>query len=314
MKFMTFHMLAVATCAAFLPFALHAQDATGTVAGVVTDPAGAVVQNAKVAVTNVGTKITKDTLTDNRGFYQVSHLPIGNYQVTVESTGFAKETSSPSALDINQTLRVDLKLQIGTVSNTVTVDSQASTVETQSSTVGGTVTGQAIFELPLNGRNTLDLLATQPGVTATNPDSSAAGSYSIGGGRTDSVTYLLDGGLNNDLLSNSVVVNPNPDAVAEFRVIESTYSAEYGRNAGGIVSIVTKSGTNSLHGTAYDYARNDFFDANDFFFNQQNIPRAVLKRQQYGLTVGGPIMFRILWMAATSCSFSSLIRGRNRLR
>ena len=109
---------------------------------------------------------------------------------------------------------------------------------------GGTVTGEAIFELPLNGRNTLDLLATQPGVTLTNPDSGAAGNYSIGGGRTDSVTYLLDGGLNNDLLSNDVVVNPNPDAVAEFRVLESTYGAEYGRNAGGIVSIVSKSGTN----------------------------------------------------------------------
>jgi hypothetical protein len=272
-----------------LPFALSAQDATGNVAGVVSDPTGAVVPNAKVTVTNVGTKTPKQALTDANGFYEVRHLPIGNYQVSVESPGFSKTDSSPAALDINQTLRVDLKLEIGKASEVVTVDSQASTVETQNSTVGGTVTGQAIFELPLNGRNTLDLLASQPGVTATNPDSGAAGGYSIGGGRTDSVTYLLDGGLNNDLLSNGVVVNPNPDAVAEFRVIESTYGAEYGRNAGGIVSIVTKSGTNSLHGTLYDYARNDFFDANDFFFNQQNIPRAVLKRQQYGLTFGGPI-------------------------
>ena len=211
------------------------------------------------------------------------HLPIGTYQVTVESPGFPKTSSATAALDINQTLRIDIKLQIGKVSDTVTVESQASTVETQISTVGGTVTGQAIFELPLNGRNTLDLLATQPGVTASNPDNGGAGNYSIGGGRTDSVTYLLDGGLNNDLLSNGVVINPNPDAVAEFRVIESAYSAEYGRNAGGIVSIVTKSGTNEVHGTVYDYARNDFFDANDFFFNQQDQPRAVLKRQQYGL-------------------------------
>jgi hypothetical protein len=284
-----------------LPFGLPAQDATGSVAGVITDPTGAVVQQAKVTVTNVGTKISKETSTNNNGFYQVQHLPIGNYQVSVESTGFSKVDSSPAALDINQTLRIDLKLEIGKVSDVVNVDSQASTVETQSSTVGGTVTGQAIYELPLNGRNTLDLLATQPGVTLSNPDSGAAGNYSIGGGRTDSVTYLLDGGLNNDLLSNSVVVNPNPDAVAEFRVIESTYSAEYGRNAGGIVSIVTKSGTNSLHGTAYDYARNDFFDANDFFFNQQDEPRAVLKRQQYGLTIGGPIII------------PHIVDGRNKL-
>jgi len=284
-----------------VPFSLPAQDATGTVAGIIADPSGAVIQQAHVTVTNIGTTIAKETITDANGFYQIQHLPIGTYQVTVESPGFSKATSSPSALDINQTLRVDLKLQVGRISDTVTVESQASTVETQSSTVGGTVTGQAIFELPLNGRNTLDLLATQPGVTLSNPDNGGAGNYSIGGGRTDSVTYLLDGGLNNDLLSNGVVVNPNPDAVAEFRVIESAYAAEYGRNAGGIVSIVTKSGTNDIHGTAYDYARNDYFDANDFFFNQQGEPRAVLKRQQYGLTVGGPIVI------------PHIVNGRNKL-
>ena len=108
-------------------------------------------------------------------------------------------------------------------------------------------------------------------------------------------------GLNNDLLSNGVVVNPNPDAVAEFRVIESTYGAEYGRNAGGIVSIVTKSGTNTLHGTAYDYARNDFFDANDFFFNQQGPASSDFEAQQYGLTIGGPIVI------------PHIVNGRNKL-
>jgi Carboxypeptidase regulatory-like domain/TonB-dependent Receptor Plug Domain len=280
---------------------LKAQDATGTIAGVIADPSGAVIQNAKVMVTNSGTKVGSATSTDANGFYQVPHLPIGSYQVTVEAPGFSRAASAPVALDINQTLRVDLRLPLGQVSDVVTVESQETTVETASSTVGGTVNGKAIFELPLNGRNTLDLLATQPGVTKTNPDNGAQGGYSIGGGRTDSVTFLLDGGLNNDLLSNGIVVNPNPDAVAEFRVIESTYGAEYGRNAGGIVSIVTKSGTNSIHGTAYDYARNDFFDANDFFFNQQNIPRAILKRQQYGLTLGGPILI------------PKLVNGRNKL-
>ncbi len=293
--------LSALLAALLLPLSLGAQDATGTIAGVIADPSGAVIQQAKVTVTNVGTQITSHTSTDISGFYQVQHLPIGKYQVTVEALGFSKTASEVSALDINQTLRIDLKLQIGKITDTVTVESQASTVETQSSTVGGTVNGQAIFELPLNGRNTLDLLATQPGVTLTNPDNGGAGNYSIGGGRTDSVTYLLDGGLNNDLLSNGVVVNPNPDAIAEFRVIESAYAAEYGRNAGGIVSIVTKSGTNDLHGTVYDYARNDFFDANDFFFNQQDQPRAVLKRQQYGLTLGGPIVI------------PHLVNGRNKL-
>ncbi|HEX4808073.1 MAG TPA: carboxypeptidase regulatory-like domain-containing protein [Bryobacteraceae bacterium] len=284
--FATFVALLGCLCASLS----QAQDATGKIAGIITDPAGAIVQGATVTITNVGTDITKTTITDTKGFYQVQQLPVGQYRVEAESPNFSKTESGVASLDINQTLRVDLVLQIGKVTDVVNVESHGSTVETENSTVSGTVTGKAIFELPLNGRNTLDLLQTQPGVTATNPDSTARGSYSIAGGRTDSVTYLLDGGLNNDLLSNSVVVNPNPDAVAEFRVIESTYSAEYGRNAGGVVSVVTKSGTNSLHGTLFDYARNTFFDANNFFSNEQGQPRSVLNRQQYGGTIGGPII------------------------
>ncbi len=290
-------------CAILLVFATGAvaQDATGKISGIITDPSGSVVPDAKVTATNVDTKIAKSAQTDANGFYQIQTLPIGTYRVSVERAGFSTVTSAPSALEINQTLRADLKLEIGQVSDIVNVDSQASRIETENSTVGGTVTGVAIAELPLNGRNTLDLLATQPGVTPTNPDSGAQGSYSIGGGRTDSVTYLLDGGLNNDLLSNAVIVNPNPDAISEFRVLESSYGAEYGRNAGGIVSIVTKSGTNNLHGTLYDYVRNTDFNANDFFSNQQGIPRAVLNRNQFGGTVGGPIII------------PHIVDGRNKL-
>ncbi len=269
---------------------LSAQDATGKITGSVTDSSHAAVSGAKVTVTNTATNVGHETTSDRSGSYQVLQLPIGKYRITAESPGFDKAViDSNTPLEINRTLRVDVQLQVGQVSSAVTVESNVSQVETENSAVGATVTGQAIFELPLNGRNTLDLLKTQPGVTATNPDSGAAGDYSIGGMRTDSVTYLLDGGLNNDLLSNGVVANPNPDAVAEFRVIENNYSAEYGRTAGGIVSVVTKSGTNAFHGTAFDYLRNNFFDANSFFNNQQNLPVPVLKRNQYGGTIGGPI-------------------------
>jgi len=282
--------------------ATQAQDATGKIAGNVTDASGGVVPGATVVVNNLDTKTSKQTVTQKEGFYQVLQLPIGNYEVSAEAKGFTKALARPaSALEINQTLRVDLILEVGAISTQITIESQASHVETQNSTVGSTVTGQAIFELPLGGRETLNLLATLPGVTPTNPDSGAAGNFSIGGGRTDSVTYLLDGGLNNDLLSNNVVVDPNPDAIAEFRVLESTYGAEYGRNAGGIVSVVSKSGTNRLHGTAYDYARNDDFDANDFFSNQQDLPRAILKRHQYGGTFGGPMVI------------PHIVDGRNKL-
>src|SRR3984957_12956997 len=239
-----------------IPISLLAQDATGKIAGVVTDASGAVVTTAKVVVTNVDTNISKETKTDSAGFYQVPLLPIGKYRVTATATGFDKVTvAAITPLEINQTLRVDVQLPVGQVTNTVVVESTASLVETENATVGATVSGMAITELPLNGRNTLDLLKTQPGVTPTNPDSGAAGNYSIGGQRTDSVTYLLDGGNNNSLLGNAVVANPNPDAVGEFRVLESNYSAEYGRNAGGLVSVVTKRGTNTLHGSAYDYVR-----------------------------------------------------------
>ncbi len=270
---------------------VHAQDTTGKVTGIVTDASGAVLPNANVTVTNVATSASKQVTTNNSGFYQALQLPIGLYRVTVEAAGFEKTTiDSKTALQINETLRIDVQLNVGQVSSAITVESTGSQVETENSTIGATVTGQAIFELPLNGRNTLDLLKTTPGVSATNPDSGAAGGYSIGGMRTDSVTYLLDGGLNNDLLSNGVVANPNPDAVAEFRVLENNYSAEYGRSAGGIVSVVTKSGSNQFHGTAFDYLRNNYFDANSFFNNQQNIAVPVLKRNQFGGTIGGPII------------------------
>ncbi|MBV9301447.1 MAG: TonB-dependent receptor [Acidobacteriaceae bacterium] len=270
---------------------IQAQEATGKITGTVTDPSGSVVPDARITVTNVEIGIDHQTTSDRNGTYQALDLPIGPYRVTAAATGFKTiVVDSKTRLEINQTLRIDITLQIGQVSSAIEVQSQPSMVETENQTVGATVTGQAIYELPLNGRDTLDLLKTQPGITPSNPDNGGAGNYSIGGQRTDSVTYLLDGGNNTALLANTVVADPNPDAVAEFRVLESDYSAEYGRNAGGIVSVVTKSGTNQLHGTAYDYVRNNFFDANPFFNNEQNLPVPVLKRNQFGGTLGGPII------------------------
>ena len=295
-------VFAGAACCVALCLPAHAQDATGKITGIVTDPTGAVVPGVKVSVVKISTNVGKEVTTDSAGLYQATLLPIGQYKVTATAPGFQTVTVVPQeALNINETLRVDVQLQVGQVSNTVVVESNATTVETENAVVGGTVTGEAIYELPLNGRNTLDLLKTQAGITPTNPDSGATGQYSVGGQRTDSVTYLLDGGLNNNLLNNAVVANPNPDTVGEFKVLESNYSAEYGRNAGGIVSVVTKSGTNKLHGTAYDYVRNNDFDANPFFNNQQGLPVPVLKRNQFGGTIGGPIVI------------PKVVDGRNKL-
>jgi outer membrane receptor protein involved in Fe transport len=291
-----FLVLFAAFC--FVSAAAFAQEATGRVVGTITDPTGAVVPNAKITVTNVDTQISRETTTEADGSYQVPALPIGRYTVSAEAPGFRKIVTAAQPLEINQAQRVDIRLEVGSSSETVQVQSNATNVETVTATLGSAVTTSFINDLPLNGRDTLGLALMAPGVIPST--SGGAGSFSIGGERQDSVTYLLDGGINNDLLSNGVVLDPNPDTVEEFRVLTSNYSAEYGRNAGGIVSVVTKSGTNSYHGSAYDYLRNDDFDANPFFNNANGIPKAILKRNQFGATLGGPI------------SIPKLIHGKDR--
>jgi Carboxypeptidase regulatory-like domain/TonB dependent receptor/TonB-dependent Receptor Plug Domain len=276
-----------------------AQTATGRIIGTVTDAQGAAIAGAKVTITNISTDVRSGALTNADGFYQVLELPIGAYTVTAEHDGFSKVVTAQESLDINQSLRIDVHMRVGSVVETVRVDAQASQVETVNPTIGGTVTGAPIQNLPLNGRNTLDLALTQPGVVpiaddlgtygTSNGGSNGIGGISVAGGRGDAVTYLLDGGINNRTTSNQVVFNPNPEAVEEFRLLENNYTAEYGRNGGGTISEVVKSGTNSFHGSLFDYVRNDAFNASDFFDNAQGNPRPILKRHQFGGTIGGPI-------------------------
>jgi outer membrane receptor protein involved in Fe transport len=266
-----------------------AQDATGRIVGKVTDPSDLPVSGAKVTVANEGTHISQATTTDSNGFYQVLSLPIGSYRTTIEKDGFRQQVFEHQALQINQSLRLDAKLAVGGRNEVVEVTEQAANVETISDTIGTSIVGETIQRAPLDGRNVLDLAKLQPGVTETNGDSTAAGNYSIAGGRSDSVTFLLDGGLNNNLLDNSIVYNPNPDTIAEFRILESNYSAEYGRNGGGVISVVTKSGTNEWHGSGFDFVRNYALNANTFFNKVSGLPRDTLKRNQYGATFGGPI-------------------------
>jgi len=287
-------LVVLATLTALSSAAL-AQEATGRVAGTVYDQTGAVVPGVHIVVTNTATHIARDTTTDKSGSYQILSLPIGDYTVSADHKGFTPVTTSASTLEINQTLKIDIKLQVGSETQTVTVETTAATVETVNPTLGSTVSGREIANAPLNGRNALDLALLQPGVLpADNMGNAGARSantaFSISGGRNDSNTFLLDGGLNNDLLNNGVVYNPNPDSIEEFRVLTNNFTAEYGRNGGGIVTVVTKSGTNSWHGSAFEYNRNEAYNANDFIDNSQGKPRGILKRNQYGATFGGPIM------------------------
>jgi hypothetical protein len=263
-----------------------AQDATGRIIGIVTDPTGSIVPNAAVTVTNTATGSARSAVTADDGTYQVLLLPIGSYRVAVEHAGFRKSMTDAQQLDINQALRIDVRLEVGATVDTVQVEANAAIVETASATIRGTISGSQIQEAPLNGRNVLDLALSSPGVI---PAVAGAGSYSIAGGRGDSITFLLDGGVNNNLLSNTVVFNPNPETIEELTVLTSNYNAEYGRNGGGIMSVVTKSGTNTYHGSFYDYVRNDYFNANLFFNNANGLPTPILKRNQFGTAIGGPV-------------------------
>jgi len=266
-----------------------AQTATGRVIGTVFDQQGAVVPGAKVSVINTETGVTRHTTTNQSGYFDVMALPIGMYKVSVEQQGFSKAVTQAQNLEINQSLRFDITLDVGQASQEVIVNAEVTGVETVNPTIGDSVMGSAIENLPLNGRNVLQLAQLQPGVTESNPGAGGGG-FSVSGGRTDAVTYLLDGGLNTDLLRNTVVFNPNPDAVAEFRILTSNYTAEYGRNGGGIISVVTKSGTRDLHGSVFDFLRNDALDANSFFTKRAGLPKDALKRNQYGATLGGPMI------------------------
>jgi hypothetical protein len=294
--------------------ATPAQEASGRIIGNVTDPKGAVIPDAKLTVTNVETQVSREATTDGEGNFEILSLPIGNYRVMAERAGFKKTVSEVEKLQINQSLRFDIKMEVGTPSETVTVTSQAAGVETVSPTLGQSVTSRPIVNLPLNGRNVLQLALLQPGVSENNPGDGSAGIFNIAGNRSDSVTFLLDGGVNNNLLNNGVVYNPNPDTIAEFRLLTSNYTAEYGRNGGGIISVVTKSGSNKIHGSGFEFLRNDKFNANRFFSNRDGVPREILKRNQFGFTIGGPITIPKVFSGKDKYFFFASYQGQRQVQ
>ena len=281
-------VLAFAFCSAILTFA---QDASIT--GTVTDPSGAAVPNAQVMVSSAVRGINRTTPSNSTGDYLFSALPIGSYDLTVTAPGFRKHAVSGIILNVAEKARVDVMLQVGGTKEEVTVEgTNVAQVETQSSELTGTVTGKEITQLQLNGRNFTQLITLVPGVTnQTAQDEAQVGvngsvAFSVNGGRTEYNNWEIDGGDNMDNGSNVTLnVYPSIDAIAEFKVLTSNYSAQYGRNASGTVEVVTKSGTSSFHGSAYEFVRNDAFNATPFF--QSTVP--AYKKNDFGYTVGGPI-------------------------
>ncbi len=268
---------------------------TGTITGVTKDEAGASIPGSRVVATNTGTNSTFEAVSDENGSYAIRSLPVGNYKITVEAAGFKKTTLTDIIVRVNEEIRLDATLNIGALSEEVTVTAETSLVNTTSSTLKTVIDERRINELPLNGRDPNALVQLVAGVqpdTRTSLTSGAtypgAVSVSSNGGRGNTTNYVLDGGSNNDSYSNQSNPTPNPDALQEFSVQTNNFSAEYGRNLGAVVNAVTKSGTNKFHGSAFEYVRNDALNATNFFTPGK---RDGLKRNQFGGTVGGPLPF-----------------------
>jgi len=293
------------TGAMFLGACLNAngQDLANIV-GAITDPSGGVIPDVSVTVSNPDRGFTRRVASDSSGEYTAPRVPIGNYIITVEKTGFQKLVRSGITLQVGQTVRINMTLQIGSVSQEVVVNSNVPRVETETAAISDVVTGSQVSQLNLNARNFANLATLVPGAATLGSgfDSSHVGvlanaAISFNGLPVNIQNWEVDGTNNIDQGSGSgsVMTYPSVDSIAEFRVSTANYSAEYGKSGGANIEVVTKSGTKDFHGTMFEFVRNDVFDANDWFINRtiepngQSAPQTPLKRNNWGFTLGGPI-------------------------
>jgi outer membrane receptor protein involved in Fe transport len=287
---------------------VHAQTSYGGIVGTVTDSTGATVPGAQVTLKNMGTEATQKATTSNGGTYTFINLNPGSYSVTVNQSGFESYTQNGIDVQIGGATRVDLVLQIGNVSQSVTVTAAATGLQTDSASLSGVIEGRQVVDAPLNGRNVNNLLDFVPGVTpgggtqgstmanggsgsfqaGGQTQAIAYGNYQIGGAFSGQSLFFIDGVGSNISENNVNTLVPTQDAVQEFRVSTNDVSAEFGGYGGGVVQISTKSGTNTFHGNAYEYVRNTDLDANDWFSNHEGLGKSPLHQNQYGVNIGGP--------------------------
>ncbi len=256
--------------------------------GSVTDQSGGIVVGAKVILTNTGTGIARTTETANDGSYLFDLVQVGKYSLTVDKSGFQTFIQDGIVLELNQNGRQDVALKVGKESQTVEVTGNVAQVDTTSAVLGKVENQRMINDLPLADRDTLQLGLLQAGVFSPDPDDGSGNPFSVSGQRSESLTFLLDGGNNTDFLGNNIVVNPNPDAVEEFKILTNNYDAQYGRTSGGIVNQITKSGTNAFHGDGFEFLRNTDLNARDYFL-PDSLPKQAFQRNVFGGTIGGPI-------------------------
>jgi Carboxypeptidase regulatory-like domain/TonB dependent receptor len=286
--------------------------AIGTIVGTVTDPGGAIVPDASVEVKNTETNIVHTTSSSSAGTFSVPYLKPGKYQVTVKNVSFSTTVVDDVNLQVDQTVRVNVVLKVGAVTENVAVSAQSLTLDTDSASVGQVITDTQVANLPLNGRNFMQLITLGPGATsqggteAITRRPNTTSSYSLMGGRDSSNGILLDGMFNNDMEENSVAIIPSLDAIQEFKEQTATFSAEYGKSAEQI-NLSTKSGTNSVHGTAYDFLRNDFLDARAFF-DPDTLPP--LRQNQFGYSLGGPVFIPKLYDGRNRTFFFANYEGQ----
>jgi hypothetical protein len=273
--------------------ALWAQSGNGIIFGTVADQTGALVSGAVITATNVATGASEKANSDDSGNYVLADLHAATYSITCTAAGFQTVERTGIQLQVDQRARVDLPMRVGQTQQVVAVLANVTNVDTFSSTVKDVVDSTRMTELPLNGRNALSLQALLPGAVPAASGSAASGValntglvFAVNGARPNQSAYTLDGGLNMDMYNNVPAAFPNPDMLQEFSILQNSYSAVYGRDAGAVVNMITKSGTNQIHGSVYEFLRNDYSDAKDYFATVVS----PLHRNQFGGTIGGPMV------------------------
>jgi hypothetical protein len=287
----------------FLAGAVRAQEVTGTIVGTVTDQSGGAVAGARIIVTATDQNLVVRTLeSGSGGEYVAALLPVGRYSIAVDARGFKKLVRSGIELHLEEKLTIPLTLEVGAVTEEVTVVGNVAQVELQTPAASGLITGNEVREIALNNRNYLELLILMPGVTSNSGSDelpigavTQAGAvnslpFSFNGGRTTGANFMVDGADSVDRGANqTLLATPSVDAIAEFKAVRGVYSAEFGRSASGQVNVITKSGTSRFHADAHEFFRNDKLAANDFFSNGHSIPRPPLRYNNFGYTLGGPV-------------------------
>jgi hypothetical protein len=271
---------------------LQAQSFSASIVGNVTDASGATIPNAAISATNAATNAQHKGISDESGKYTITGLQPGLYTLDSSASGFKRFVRSGIELAVQQQARVDIALAVGEVSESITVSGEVSTIETTSSALGKVVSNKAILNLPLNTRNVFSLIYLTPGVAGTIGNNYNSMSYSVNGSRTSVMEILIDGATATHPTVQGytgISAFPSVDAIGEFKMLGSSFSAEYGRSQGSVLNVIYKSGTNQFHGSAYEFLRNSVLDANNFFSNSRGVELGSFKRSQYGATLGGPI-------------------------